>query len=120
MDLEQLTFKELVDFHNLELLFENFSAATGFTTGLLDYTTKEVLLGTGWRDICVKFHHICPASSKHCNINNKKLASGLTHAGEISIHHCENGLVDGSTPIVIEGKHLPTCLRARYDLPHRI
>jgi PAS domain S-box-containing protein len=105
MDLEQPTFKDLVDFHKLELLFENFSAATGFTTGLLDHTTKEVLLGTGWRDICVKFHHICPASSKHCNINNKKLASGLTHAGEISIHHCENGLVDGSTPIVIEGKH---------------
>ncbi|MCK5516858.1 MAG: PocR ligand-binding domain-containing protein, partial [Desulfobulbaceae bacterium] len=105
MNIEQLTFKDLVDFNELEHLFESFSTATGFTTSLLDHTTEEVILGTGWRDICVKFHRVCPASRKHCHNSNKQLISGLNHAGKINIHHCENGLVNGSAPVTIEGKH---------------
>ena len=105
MNLDQLTFKDLVDLNELELLFESFSSATGFTTGLLDYETKEVLLGTGWRDICVKFHHKCTSSLKHCNTSNEKLSSGLNVTDGVTINHCENGLVDGCTPIIIEGKH---------------
>ena len=30
----------------------------------------------------------------------------MNKPGEIRIHHCQNGLVDGCTPIIIEGKHL--------------
>ena len=105
MNIDQLTFKDLVDLNELELLFESFSLATGFTTGLLDYETKEVLLGTGWRDICVKFHHKCTSSLKHCNTSNEKLSSGLNVTDGVTINHCENGLVDGCTPIIIEGKH---------------
>ncbi len=105
MNIEQLTFKDLVDLNELEHLFESFSAATGFTTSLLDHTTEEVLLGVGWRNICVTFHRACPASREHCDNSNKQLTSGLNSAGKINIHHCENGLVSGSTPIIIEGKH---------------
>lgn len=105
MDIERATFKDLVDLNELKLLFEKFSAATGFTTGLIDHATNEVLLGTGWRDICAKFHRACPKSNEHCKASSKELTSGLNHIGEIRIHHCRNGLVDGSTPIIIQGKH---------------
>lgn len=105
MNIEQLTFKDIVDLNELELLFESFSAAAGFTTGILDQTTKEVLPGSGWPDTCIKFHHICPASQKHCDDSNKQLISGLNRSGKITIHHCENGLVSGCTPVIIGGKH---------------
>ncbi len=105
MDIERVTFKDLVDLNELKLLFEKFSAATGFTTGLIDHATNEVLLATGWRDICTKFHRAYPKSLEHCKASNKELTSGLKHIGEIRIHHCKNGLVDGSTPIIIQGKH---------------
>ncbi len=105
MDLERVTFKNLVDLNELKLLFEKFSAATGFTTALIDHATNEVLLATGWRDICANFHRACPKSQEYCKASNKELTSGLPHVGEIRIHHCKNGLVDGSTPIIIQGKH---------------
>jgi len=105
MDIEQVTFKDLIDLNELKLLFEKFSAATGFTTSLIDHATNEVLVGTGWRDICVKFHRACPESQKHCKTSNKELTSGLHYAGEIRICHCENGLIDGCTPIIIQDKH---------------
>jgi PAS domain S-box-containing protein len=105
MDIEQVAFKDLIDLKELKVLFEKFSTATGFTTGLIDQATNEVLLSTGWRDICVEFHRACPESKKHCKASNKELTSGLNHAGEIYISHCGNGLIDGCTPIIIQGKH---------------
>ena len=108
MDIEQVTFKDFVDINELQLLFEKFSVATGFTTGLVDHATNEVLLSTGWRDICVKFHRACPESQEYCKASNKKVATGLNHAGEIRIHHCKNGLVDGCTPVIIQGRHFVT------------
>ena len=103
---DNFTFKEIVDIEKLRILFESFTVATGFTTGLVDQQTNEVLIGTGWRDICTKFHRACEASLQHCKSSNKKLTSGMEKPGEIRIDYCENGLIDGSTPIIVEGKHL--------------
>ncbi len=64
-----------------------------------------MLLGTGWRDICLKFHRIFPASQKHCTDSNKQLISGLNRSGKSNIHHCDNGLVSGCTTVIIGGKH---------------
>jgi PAS domain S-box-containing protein len=106
MGEKQLNIKELIDLDELKVLFEAFSAATGFTTGLVDARTSEVLLGTGWRDVCIKFHRACEASAVHCKNSNIELTSDLNTLGDIRISHCENGLVDGSTPIIVKGQHL--------------
>ncbi len=108
MDIEQTTLKNLVDLNKLKLLFENFSSATGFTTCLVDNFTNKIIFGTGWREICGEFHRTCPESQKHCKASNKALISKLNNAGDICIHHCENGLVDGCTPVIIQGKHFAT------------
>jgi len=106
MNTDQKNFIDLIDRKNLKDLFEKFSAATGFTIGLVDQSTNEILLQTGWRDICVKFHRACPDSQQHCRHSNKKLTSGAKDVGEIRIRQCENGLIDGCTPIFLAGKHV--------------
>jgi len=106
MTNHSISFRDIVDIDELKKLFEAFSTATGFTTGLVDKTADEILINTGWRDICVKFHRANPASEKHCKSSGRILTTGLNTPGEIKICHCENGLVDGCTPIIIEGKHL--------------
>lgn len=105
MDIDHVTFKDLVDLDELQLLFEQFSTATGYTTCVVDHATNEVLIGTAWRTICVNFHRACPQSKEVCEPFRRDLASGLDHAGEVCIQHCQNGLVDGCTPIIIAGKH---------------
>jgi len=103
---DKYSFKELVDIDQLREMFERFSMATGFTTGIVSYPEQELLIATGWRDICVKFHRVCPASEKHCKQSNIELTAKLKKHRELNICPCENGLVDGATPIIIEGVHM--------------
>ena len=106
MTVQKPSFREIVNIDELKKLFEAFSTATGFTTGLVDKTANEILIDTGWRDICVKFHRANSASAEHCKASGRELTAGLNTPGEIRISHCHNGLVDGCTPIVIEGRHI--------------
>ncbi len=105
MDSERTAFKNLVDLNKLKTLLESFSAATGFTTGLLDHSTNKILFGTGWRDICINFHRAFPEAKIQCKASNKELISKSNHAGDICIHHCQHGFVDGCTPVIVQGKH---------------
>ena len=97
---------ELVDIDRLRRVFEEFSKATGFTTGFVSYPEQELLIATGWRDICTKFHRACPASAECCKESNLYLTACLKDLKELNIKPCGNGLVDGATPVVIRGVHL--------------
>ena len=37
----------------------------------------NVLVGTGWQDICTKFHRINPQTCKNCKESDLELSSGL-------------------------------------------
>jgi len=100
------SFKDLVDIDHLKSIFEKFSTATGFATGLASYPEQELLIRTGWRDICVKFHRACPESEKYCKRSNKYLTEQLIAKKQLNVRSCEHGLVDGATPIIVEGRHI--------------
>jgi ligand-binding sensor protein len=100
------SIQELVNLEQLRNIFEKFTQATGFTIGFLDHPDLNVLIATGWRDICTKFHRGCPASIKNCKKSNARLLDQLKELGQIVIEECDNGLVDCATPIIIEGKHI--------------
>jgi len=100
------SFKDLVDINRLREMFESFSRATGFTTGLISHPEQEILIATGWRDICTQFHRACPDSAIHCKQSNIELAAHLKTQKELSIRRCANGLVDGATPIIVHGTHV--------------
>jgi DNA-binding CsgD family transcriptional regulator/ligand-binding sensor protein len=100
------SIKDLIDIESLHKTLEKFSIATGFTTGFLEYPSQEILIATGWRDICTKFHRAFPVSAKHCKNSNIYLTKQLKELQELNITPCKNGLVDGATPIVIKGKNI--------------
>ncbi len=100
------TIEDLVDIEQLRQIFEKFSAATGFTTGFLSYPDLNVLIGTGWHDICTKFHRGNEESVKVCKASNAALLGDLKDMKEIRILPCDHGLVDGATPIYVRGVHI--------------
>jgi signal transduction histidine kinase len=104
------SIKDLIDIQHLRGVLEKFSNATGFTTGLVSYPEQEPFLGTGWRDICTKYHRVFPESEKHCKESNRSLTSQLKELKELNVRPCKNGLVEGATPIIIKGKHIASLL----------
>ena len=100
------SIRDLIDIESLQKTLEKFSLATGFTTGFLEYPSQEILIATGWRDICTKFHRARPESATHCKDSNIYLTTKLKEMQKSNIKPCKNGLVDGATPIVIKGKNI--------------
>ncbi len=97
---------DLVDIDQLRTIFEQFHKATGFTIGFLDHPGLNILISTGWRDICTKFHRQCPLAAEVCTRSNTRLLGSLSEPGQLLIEACEHGLVDCATPIIIKGKHI--------------
>lgn len=98
--------RDLVDIDKLRTILARFSAATGFTTGFVAHPSMDILIGTGWRDICTKFHRPCKASALRCKESNSHLTRQLASHNKISIKSCGNGLVDGATPVIVKGVHI--------------
>ena len=97
---------DLVDIKRLKKVFSEFSRVTGFTTGLMSYPDQEVLIGTGWREICKKFHRANPESEKLCKKSNTYLTKGLKELKDFNISNCGHGFVDGATPVIVRGTHI--------------
>lgn len=97
---------DLVDLDELRRIFARFTEATGFTIGFLDHPGLNVLIATGWRDLCAKYHRQCPAAAANCLESNRHLLNNLDEPGKLVIEECSNGLVDCAFPIVIKGKHI--------------
>jgi len=99
-------FSDIVDISQLTEIFTKFSKATGFTIGLVDNNSLEILVKTGWHDICVNFHRIDVKACEVCKNSNKILFTNLEKEKAVKIVECEHGLYDCATPIIIEGKHI--------------
>jgi len=112
---------DLVDIDRMREIFEKFSAVTGFTIGLLAHTSQEVLVASGWRDICAKFHRLNPASAAHCRQSNASLTAALHESQTLNIRRCDHGLMDGATPIIIQGQHLANLVSGQvfFEAPDR-
>lgn len=115
------SIEDLVDINRLRTLFEDFSKATGFTTGFVSFPGQKLLIATGWRNICTRFHRDCPASAEYCVKSNIHLTTCLRDLKELNIMPCGNGLVDGATPVIIRGKHLASLATGQvlFEKPDR-
>lgn len=106
---------ELVDLAELRGLCESFTAITGAVTAVLDLD-GNVLVATGWQDICTQFHRVNKATCARCLESDTDLALHLEEGGTYNIYHCKNGLVDVAVPITIAGEHLANFFTGQFFL----
>ena len=88
---------DLVDMDMLRQIFEKFTDATGYTIGFLDHPALNILIATGWKDICTRIHRNVPVAAKNCEESNASLLNKLAKPGQVVIEKCDNGLVDCAT-----------------------
>lgn len=108
-----MRFTELVDIEELRGLCEEFSDITGAVTAILDLE-GNILIATGWQDICTKFHRVNPGTAARCLESDTVLADQLKLGESYNVYRCKNGLVDVAVPINIGGEHVANLFTGQF------
>jgi len=95
--------KLLLDRAQLQSMMDDFQQLTGAAFAILD-RQGEVLVASGWQDICTKFHRASPRSAPYCRQSDLSLNTSLRR-GEYTAYHCRNGLWEVVTPLFIGATH---------------
>ncbi|MFZ5758868.1 MAG: PocR ligand-binding domain-containing protein [Thermodesulfobacteriota bacterium] len=107
--------QDLIDLPKFQNLLDSLYAVVGITTAVIDLT-GNILIISGWQDICVRFHRIHPLSQEQCRESDRTITHGLSCAsGHVQIT-CPRGLTDVAIPLVIEGVHLANVFTGQFFL----
>lgn len=96
---------KLIDFSQMNSLFENFLMATGLPAAIIDLN-GVVLASSKWQRLCIEFHRTNAETLKRCLESDLSIYQQLESGTFYSSHQCKNGLIDCASPIVIEGIHV--------------
>ncbi len=108
-----MRFGEIVDIAELKALCESFTTITGAVTAVLELD-GQILVATGWQDICTRFHRCHPDSAKRCVESDTTLATQLRQGKPYNVYQCRNGLVDIAVPINIDGEHVANFFTGQF------
>ncbi len=96
---------ELLDIPELQALLDCLYRSSNIPSAIVD-VDGEILTGSGWQDVCTKFHRIHPDAEKRCIESDRYITRHIKDANPSVVYKCPHGLVDAATPIVVEGAHL--------------
>ncbi len=103
-DIGELELGDIVDIMTIQSIMEDFNYITEMGMAIVDLK-GEVLVETGWQDICTKFHRVNPDSCRHC-IESDTTFSKDVAPGTYKLYKCKNNMWDMATPVVVGGKHV--------------
>lgn len=96
---------QLLDIPKLQSILDHLYAVSGIPSAMIDLDGR-ILTGSGWQDICTKFHRINPVTEHDCIQSDRTIIQGVEKTGGHVQITCPRGLTDTATPLVIEGVHL--------------
>ena len=108
-----MKFSEMVDIGELREICNDFTALTGAVMAILDLE-GNILIATGWQDICVHFHRVHPTTATRCHESDTILARQVAKGDNYNVYKCKNGLVDVAVPIIVEGEHVANFFTGQF------
>ena len=96
---------DLLDIPRLQSALDSLYISSKIPSAIIDNLGK-VHTGSGWQDVCTKFHRAHPEARKRCIESDTYIADHIREANPSIIYKCPHGLVDAATPIIIEGEHI--------------
>lgn len=97
--------QDLVDVDVLDKLLSNLYDAAAIPSAIIDLN-GTILTGAGWQRICTGFHRQNEDSCKLCIESDTQIRETILAGSTFEIHTCPHGLIDASSPVIVEGKHL--------------
>ncbi len=104
IELGEQELANIIDLSSLQATMDYLHTVTNMGFALIDLKGK-VLVGTGWQDICTRFHRVNPQTCQNCIESDLELSRALKK-GEFRAYKCKNNMVDVVTPLFIGDKHV--------------
>lgn len=104
-DISGEEVRQIIDFQQTQELMNSFYKVTRITIGLVDLK-GNILVATGYQDICTKFHRLHPQTLANCIESDVYLSQEGLVEENCKIYKCKNNLWDIATPINVAGKHI--------------
>ncbi len=98
-------FNKFIDFTELQKLTDDLYNSTGIPSSIIDMDGK-ILTGSGWQKICTEFHRKNKEVEKQCIESDTKLRESIKKGNTFAVYKCPMGLVDASSPLIIDGIHI--------------
>lgn len=93
----------IIDTHEIQLIMDDFYKLTDISAWILDLK-GNVLIATGWQDICRQFHRVNSETCRNCEESDLVLSTGVAE-GTFKLYKCKNNMWDMVTPITLGGQH---------------
>jgi len=98
------SISELLDTNQLQDLMNDFYSLVGLGMSVTDHE-NEVVVATGWQDVCTKFHRVHPETCKKCKESDSYIIK-MRNVTQPIEYKCQNGMWDIACPITIDGEIL--------------
>jgi two-component system cell cycle sensor histidine kinase/response regulator CckA len=112
-DAHSYRLSDLLDLTSVQKMAEAHYRAAGMPIGIIDAIDSSILVGSGWQDICLKFHRANPEALQRCQESDDFIKGRLVK-GEARSYKCKNGLWDIGIPIIAAGRHLATMFLGQF------
>jgi signal transduction histidine kinase/ActR/RegA family two-component response regulator len=102
--VESIELMDIIDVNAIQSMMDDFFHLTKIGVAILDMK-GNILVATGWQDICTQFHRKHPETLKNCIESDLELSAGVA-PGSFKAYRCKNNMWDIATPIVVGGIHM--------------
>jgi signal transduction histidine kinase len=103
-DIGTLDLADIIDVQSIQSLMNDFHSIMHIASAIIDIR-GNVLVATGWQDICTKFHRVNPETCTNCVESDNLLSAGVA-PGTFKLYRCKNNMWDIVTPITVDGNHV--------------
>ncbi|MFA5400677.1 MAG: PAS domain S-box protein [Dehalococcoidia bacterium] len=103
-DIGKLELGDILDIQAIQSIMDDFHKLTNISAWILD-VKGNILVSTGWRDICTQFHRANIELCENCIESDTQLSQGVA-PGTFKMYKCKNNMWDLVTPITVGGKHI--------------
>jgi len=118
VDISMLELSDIIDCEKIQKLMDELYQVTHIGIGIIDLNGK-VLVGTGWQDICMKFHRTNPESCRLCIESDLELSRNVL-PGTFKQYRCKNNMWDIATPIMLGERHVGNIFLGQFLLDDEI
>lgn len=105
--------EDLIDLNIIKHLLDNLNQVFGIASAIVD-NESNILLASGWQDICIEFHRKNEISEIECKESDRYLISCIQNNQDSVVYKCPHGMGDAATPIIISGTHIASFIIGQF------